>query len=286
MTNDPPGPWQRAKVALRSPQAAIVRYRRRLRPGHHYLSICAIFKDEAPFLREWISFHRGVGVEHFFLYNNNSSDHFRDVLAEFDCVTLIEWPLTKWQQRAAYLHCLDAFGGRSRWIAFIDIDEFLFVPDTVDVRPTLCKFEHAPGVLVTSATYGTSGHQSIPPSVIDAFTMRSATTFSGKTVADPRLVRDIRNAHAFHYYGPVPGARPPMDAIRINHYIVRSFDDMAAKVMRGDVWGDCPKDLDKHRQADATLNQVHDPILVPIARSLVGQALQHDTRAMWLSVAK
>jgi hypothetical protein len=26
-----------------------------------YLSICAIFKDEAPYLPEWIEFHRLVG---------------------------------------------------------------------------------------------------------------------------------------------------------------------------------------------------------------------------------
>jgi len=39
-----------------------------------YLSICAIFKDEAPYLPEWIEFHRLVGVERFFLYDNGSGD--------------------------------------------------------------------------------------------------------------------------------------------------------------------------------------------------------------------
>jgi hypothetical protein len=42
----------------------------------HYLSICAIFKDEAPYLQEWIEFHRLLGVEKFYLYNNNSRDNF------------------------------------------------------------------------------------------------------------------------------------------------------------------------------------------------------------------
>lgn len=32
-----------------------------------YLSICATFKDEAPYIPEWIEFHRRVGVDHFFL---------------------------------------------------------------------------------------------------------------------------------------------------------------------------------------------------------------------------
>ena len=43
-------------------------------------------------MRKWITFHRGVGVEQFLLYNNNSSDGFREAMSEFDCVTLIEWP--------------------------------------------------------------------------------------------------------------------------------------------------------------------------------------------------
>jgi hypothetical protein len=32
-----------------------------------YVSIAAIFKDEAHYLREWIEFHNMLGVEHFFL---------------------------------------------------------------------------------------------------------------------------------------------------------------------------------------------------------------------------
>ena len=46
-----------------------------------YLSICAVYRDEAPYLREWVEFHRLVGVERFFLYNNDSVDEHREVLA-------------------------------------------------------------------------------------------------------------------------------------------------------------------------------------------------------------
>ncbi len=47
----------------------------------YYLSIGAIFNDEADYLKEWIEYHRLAGpVEHFYLYNNNSQDHYLDVL--------------------------------------------------------------------------------------------------------------------------------------------------------------------------------------------------------------
>ena len=39
-----------------------------------YLSVCAIYRDEAHYLAEWIEFHRLVGVERFFLYNNGDRE--------------------------------------------------------------------------------------------------------------------------------------------------------------------------------------------------------------------
>ena len=48
-----------------------------------YLSIAAIYRNEAPYLREWIEFHKLVGVERFFLYNNESTDDHRAVLAPY-----------------------------------------------------------------------------------------------------------------------------------------------------------------------------------------------------------
>jgi hypothetical protein len=32
-----------------------------------YLSICAMYRNEAPYLREWVAFHRLMGVERFYL---------------------------------------------------------------------------------------------------------------------------------------------------------------------------------------------------------------------------
>jgi hypothetical protein len=59
------------------------------------LTACAIFREEAPFLAEWIRFHQSVGFEHFYLYNNFSTDDFKAVLEPFiqeGLVTLVDWP--------------------------------------------------------------------------------------------------------------------------------------------------------------------------------------------------
>src|SRR5512133_3338974 len=41
------------------------------------LAVCAIFRDEARYLAEWVSFHRVQGVEKFYLYDNRSTDDWR-----------------------------------------------------------------------------------------------------------------------------------------------------------------------------------------------------------------
>ena len=77
-----------------------------------YLAVCAIYRDEAPFLREWIEFHRLVGVDRFFLYDNGSVDDGRSVLAPYEDEGLVvrqEWlRFPGW--RSAYSDCLSEYG--------------------------------------------------------------------------------------------------------------------------------------------------------------------------------
>ena len=71
-----------------------------------------------------------MGVERFFLYNNNSVDDHREVLAPYlddGSVTIHDWP--QWPAHVqTYDDCLKRHREDSRWIAFIDLDEFLFSP--------------------------------------------------------------------------------------------------------------------------------------------------------------
>src|SRR5277367_3568367 len=65
------------------------------RKKKHFLSLCSLFKDEAKFLKEWIEYHLLIGVDHFYLYNLESSDSSKKVLREYvsrGIVTLINWP--------------------------------------------------------------------------------------------------------------------------------------------------------------------------------------------------
>ena len=46
----------------------------------HYFSLCAIAKNEDHYIEEWLCFHRAVGVQHFFIYDNDSVKSLRELL--------------------------------------------------------------------------------------------------------------------------------------------------------------------------------------------------------------
>ena len=119
--------------------------------------------DEARYLPEWLEFHRLVGVERFFLYNNNST---RQPPARCSLPT----SRTARSCSATGAYCSRArttafrrvpegpLAHDSRWIEFHDLDEFLFSLDRRDCCPTSCATSRSnPGVVVNSIFHGTLG---------------------------------------------------------------------------------------------------------------------------------
>ena len=100
-----------------------------------------------------------VGVDHFFLYNNFSDDNYREILAPYierGVVDLIDWPVPQ-GQFPAYEDCWQKFRETTRWIALIDLDEFLCPVYETSVGTWLEKYEKYPSVIVYWKMFGTSG---------------------------------------------------------------------------------------------------------------------------------
>lgn len=124
------------------------------------VAICAIFKNEADYLREWIEFHKIVGVEHFYLYDNKSDDNYRKILTPYienGLVTLIDWPYER-AQIPSYEHCIKHFSDEAKWIGFIDLDEFIVPIKDNNIYNFLMQFErNRSAVLIYWKMFGTSG---------------------------------------------------------------------------------------------------------------------------------
>jgi hypothetical protein len=211
-----------------------------------YLSACACIGYETPYLVEWLEFHRLVGVERFFLYNNADRDAQRKLLepyVEEGIVVLYEWPHFP-PQMPAYNHCLEKHREDSRWIAFIDVDEFLFSPTGSSVPEILVDYEAAPAVGVNWVLFGPSGHQTNPGGlVIESYVKRTAAAGKIiKSIVNPRRTIGCTHVHYFAYdhgdavdenHNPIEGAMtevPSVSRLRINHYFTKSIAEFEAKL--------------------------------------------------------
>ena len=278
---------------IRSPVGLATRYvvPRFAAPPKHELAICAIFREEAPFLDEWISFHVGVGITHFYLYSNCSTDHFRHVLAPWvdgKYVTLTDWPRPV-GQLAAYKHCLARARGESQWLAFIDIDEFLFSPQVTDIAYILKGYTDLPGVEVWQLFFGSNGHRTRPAvPVTEAYTMRAPKSrTSVKTIANPRLIyRADVHQHKYWFGEALDTSRqrvakdrqPVLDILRINHYWSRSLEDLQTKIARGDASTPQKRDPSWHFEFERSLNAERDETILPIARAIRTATLRRSTK--------
>jgi hypothetical protein len=217
------------------------------------LAICAIFKNEAAFLLEWIAYHRVVGFDHFYLYDNDSTDGGGDLIRQSNLapyVTVIQWP-PRPGQLPAYRHFIDHHAQACDWAAFIDLDEFLLPLQERSVRPLLDRIPTASAVLVQWRVFGPSGWQQRPEGlVIDNYTMRTADNFSAnkhvKTIVRCADLLDITdNPHQFRLRADaanplgrtipnIPIQETPChEALVINHYQTRSHQDWFEKLGRG-----------------------------------------------------
>ncbi len=227
-------------------------------------SVCMIFKDEAPYFEEWIEFHRLVGIDHFYIYDNNSADNYMEVVEPYireGLVTLVKWP-REHAQAAAYEDCFRRFRNETDWIGLIDIDEFLVPVAERSVKTFLERFRNRPAVLVYWRFFGSGGMLTRDRSrmVTEDFTVASEKLYTkGKCFYNTRyeyLWDEERNRVNFHYLWTAAGKLPvpPVDEfdhtvladwyhapgkkipVQLNHYAVKSLEEHREKEKKGDLF--------------------------------------------------
>ncbi|MBQ6131231.1 MAG: glycosyltransferase family 92 protein [Selenomonadaceae bacterium] len=253
------------------------------------LAVVAIFKNEGRYLKEWLDYHLLAGVDHFYLYNNDSSDDYKEILAPYveeNLVTLTELP-GKMMQYPAYNDAIDKYRFECRYMAFIDLDEFIF-PKTNQsivtvVDEILNDIPHAAGLGINWQCFGSNGHETADYSrgVLERFTRRAPRDWSShieggnfqkKVIDNPRLIHCRTNPHfSFYFYGKSDansngeyistwyGNKPILaDKIVINHYKTKSKEEYReTKMQRGFATSDI-NPYNEERFAESDRNEVFD----------------------------
>lgn len=226
-----------------------------------YLSICSIFKDEAPYLKEWIEYHLLAGVERFYLYDNDSTDNPLEILQPYiDKGTVVYHKLDgEGKQYVAYRDAIYKYKKQTYWMAIIDLDEFIVPVEKDDIKEFLKDYEKYPGVVINQQVFDSNGYKTKPKvPVIEAYT-RISKEIGGwlnsqiKSIVKPQQVAEINSAHYVNYKGNKLAVYPNllkvpantyglcfnasqylflMSKIRLNHYFVKSEEEYLKRCNR------------------------------------------------------
>ena len=105
--------------------------------------ICSIGRLENRYIREFVEYYKGLGVTNICLYDNNrdGEEDFHNVIGDYinnGFVILKDYRnITVPCQFRAYDECYKEYGDKYDWIAFFDIDEFLFMNQSHSIKDLL-----------------------------------------------------------------------------------------------------------------------------------------------------
>lgn len=230
------------------------------------LAVCTMFYNEGRYLLEWVLYHYLIGFQHFYLYDNDSTDGSTSVLQPLvarGLVTLIPWPGQAPQGRQID-HCFNTSAPRqTSWLASFDVDEFVVVltqkvshlPFLQHQRPFMLhafldRFKNwrKGAVIIDRMNFGCSGHRAPPAGLtMQAYTERDVPLLPapvvGKVVVLFEALRHMRSAHDasllpdwdkvtvdLDVYNEATTRGNRFEPVRINHYLSRSYDECVAKL--------------------------------------------------------
>lgn len=215
------------------------------------LSVCAVFKEESPYLKEWIEYHLLVGVDHFYIYNNLSKGSFREKLLPYiktGRVSLIDWPdalgaihdgnLLAWllgvqipaYENAVHFKALH----ETKWLVFINADDFLVPIEGWSLKELLHQYDDYPGITLPSDCFQVS--QSYPAGYnqllienyeLTEFPLENSLKQISKKIFKPKLCEGfLWSPYECLFKDNQQAVRLKNREMRINHYVDRSEESL------------------------------------------------------------
>ena len=223
------------------------------RPKKYFLTVGAIFHSEYYYLSEWIEFHKKQGFEQFYLYDNEVHPRNRALLQPYIDSGLVkyhEWPDVPKQgnmtQRLAYYDCLKKYASETEWLAFFDLDEFIFPESSLTNLKTTAailkqNYQQYGQVSVIRYNYGNNWHSNKP--AVGGVTLNYLTrdkTFSNvKSFINTRYYNGTGPPRSVHIYHELIKNGQTIDGqvtpclLRFNHYLTKSTEEFTN---RNNMW--------------------------------------------------
>jgi len=224
---------------------------------HVYLTMTAVVRDQEHYVKEWLGFHYLAGYERFVVILHKCADKTEERIRELPFQDRIHIHRIvndeQYVQLGSYVWAVENYGHLTKWMAFIDSDEFFFATKSDDMKCVLEDYEEHGGVLGNWLQFGSNNCAVRPAGLsIEALTKRAVDDHpdhqSFKTIIRPECFKRFRSPHLaetnpwtvttdhrpacdhWKWYGD---RERDWDILRVNHYHTRSMEDWIQRYYRG-----------------------------------------------------
>jgi len=235
----------------------------------YYIAIGAIIKNEGNYIEEWIEYHKYIGVERFYLVDNGSTDDTKEILKKYVDDGIVEYSFddgTQLQLRV-YNQIIEHHRKDTQWIAFIDVDEFIYLEGKESIKEFLKEYEDNNAIGVNWICVGPTSIRNKPEGfVIDNYTEALSldclkNLHIKSIVQTDKTIGFSVNPHAARYYDGNPAVDENHNLINGNeciysgemkyafsdtnstnkiaiiHYNTKSIEEYYYRSMKGKAWG-------------------------------------------------
>lgn len=229
-----------------------------------YVASCLVVRDDHDSIIEWIKHHLSLGIGRIYVYDHLSIPPLDSLLSSFIANGLVLYERLTLQssktelspQLYAYNKCLTDYGHNHRWLAFLDVDEFIMFRDGHPIQSLpafLTGYEAFSSLAIHWILFGSSEYDTKPSKSV----LRSYTRCIPLKHAQHLFVKSIVNTgctigtadspHSFKHNCSAPAVRTDMssivgatssvlpvhDKLVIHHYATKSVEDFELKILRG-----------------------------------------------------
>tara|TARA_Y100001938_G_C8041496_1_gene406388 strand:- start:153 stop:1067 length:915 start_codon:yes stop_codon:yes gene_type:complete len=168
----------------------------------HYLTVATSIRTKYPNnVIQWFLWNKFIGVDYFYIVDDNSDSEISEILKRhLDSVTVI--PIQEIGKEASqvdlYQHLYEEYKNASKWMMFIDDDEFIFPSSSnLNFSNFLKKFENARGVELNWRNFSPQAQRENP--------------------SGDKLILDF-----YKFYKPSPYPKSAINCDKVKHLDVQS----------------------------------------------------------------
>jgi hypothetical protein len=268
----------------------------------HFLSICTIAKDEdlAPdatgktYIDHFVDYHRFIGVDHFYIYDQGQS-LFKRFAGQHD-ITVLSFPYPG-LQAACYAQHITHTADDSMWTTYLDVDEFLVPEVDKSIKEIIQMYASdlpdLGALQINWKCFGSNGHLVQPAlTQFEAYTRRENELHSPLSRHTKCIVKrgaakkDYKHKDPHHFImnrkfksynvsrepvWPSPFVHPVRYTnLSVAHYMTRSKEEFITKCRRGRVdIANTYRDIHEFELLEEVLNAVEDNTVLDIYSRMV-----------------